>query len=60
MHWTLLAALPLISYQTPIFSTLDKEDFANPLISPTHCVLPPELDFSGNVTFLEDCKALDR
>ena len=60
MHWALLAAIPLISYQSPIFSTLDDLDKAIPFISPTDCVLPPELDYSGNVTFLEDCRALDR
>jgi len=60
MHWALLAVLPLISHQTPIFRTIDPQDFINPLISPKHCVLPPELDHSGNVTFLEDCKSLSR
>ena len=60
MFRALLAVLPLISQQTPIFRTLDAEEFINPFISPKHCVLPPELDHSGNVTFLEDCNALDR
>jgi hypothetical protein len=60
MLWALLAALPLISHQTPIFRTLDADEFINPFISSKFCVLPPELDSSGNVTFLEDCPALDR
>merc|ERR1712233_113655 len=60
MLWALLAALPLLSHQTPIFRTLDAETFINPFVSSKFCVLPPELDGSGNVTFLEDCPALER
>ena len=56
----LMAVLPLLSHQTPIFKKLDTDAFINPVISPNFCVLPPELDNSGNVTFLEDCPGLDR
>merc|ERR1712223_1084561 len=58
--WALLAVLPLLSHPTPIFKKLDTDAFINPVISPNFCVLPPELDNSGNVTFLEDCPGLDR
>jgi len=60
MRWALLALLPLLSQQTPIFRTIDADAFINPFISNKFCVLPPELDSSGNATFLEDCLALER
>merc|ERR1719305_415180 len=59
-HWALLAVLPVLSHQTPIFRTLDADAFINPFVSSKYCVLPPELDSAGNVTFLEDCPALER
>merc|ERR1711963_1393873 len=60
MHWALLAVLPLLSNLTPIFRKLDSQEFIIPFVSSKYCVLPPELDGSGNVTYLEDCNALER
>ena len=39
---------------------LDIETILRPNISADFCVLPPELDYSGTITYLEDCKALKR
>ena len=39
---------------------LDIDTILRPNIGADFCVLPPELDYSGKVTYLEDCKALDR
>ena len=62
MHWALLAVLLLLSEQTPIFRTSENNKFYNNINELNHkvCLLPPDLDFVGNVTFLLDCKTFDR
>ena len=39
---------------------IDVNTIVKPVIGAEFCVLPPELDYGGNVTFLEDCKTIDR
>ena len=62
LHCALLAVLITLTEQTPIFRTFDNKEFDNNYDKFIHkfCFLPPDLDFGGNVTFLEDCKTLDR
>jgi hypothetical protein len=55
-----VAVLASTSHSSPIFKTFAAEQILNPTINADYCTLPPELDWSGNVTFLEDCRALDR
>ena len=43
-----------------VLKVIDVIAITNPVIGAEFCVLPPELDYGGNVTFLEDCKSLDR
>ena len=45
---------------SPVFRTLDADEFINPFISSKFCVLPPELGYSGDWTYIEDCPSLER
>ena len=60
----LVAVLASTSHSSPIITIMDIDidpaAFLKVDIGADFCVLPPELGSSGNVTFLEDCRSLDR
>ena len=45
---------------SPVVKPVDLDSFVNPFVSSRFCLLPPELGYAGNWTYLEDCSALDR
>ena len=56
----LAATIVALAFPSPIFVKLDPNIVLNPVIPKNFCNLYPELDYAGNVTFIEDCPSLDR
>jgi len=56
----LAAAMVGRALPSPIFLKLDPSIALNPVIPKDYCSLYPELGYEGNVTFIEDCRSLDR
>jgi len=48
------------SYLSPIVTDFDAYAASNPFIPSNFCLLPPELGYTGEVKFIEDCQSLGR
>merc|ERR1712106_180145 len=48
------------SYLSPIVTDFDANAASNPFIPSNFCLLPPELGYTGEVKFIEDCPSLGR
>merc|ERR1719347_1095020 len=49
-----------LSTSSPIVLDFDNTAATTPFIPNNFCLLPPELDYTGIVKFVEDCPSLDR
>ena len=58
-----LPALQLVVMFSPSHQTCllkEIQEIVNPRIPKDYCLLPPELDSNGKVTYLEDCPSLEK